>query len=75
MKKILIINGPNLNLLGTREPGIYGNETMADVIERLRSRFADINIDYFQSNHEGAIIDRLHDADKEDFIGVVLNAG
>ncbi|MDE5821780.1 MAG: type II 3-dehydroquinate dehydratase [Paramuribaculum sp.] len=75
MKKILIINGPNLNLLGTREPGIYGNETMADVIERVRSRFADINIDYFQSNHEGAIIDRLHDADKEDFIGVVLNAG
>ncbi|MBD5173010.1 MAG: type II 3-dehydroquinate dehydratase [Bacteroidales bacterium] len=75
MKKILIINGPNLNLLGTREPGIYGNETMADVIERLRSRFADINIDYFQSNHEGAIIDRLHDADKEDFVGVVLNAG
>ena len=75
MKKILIINGPNLNLLGTREPGIYGNETMADVIERLRSRFADINIDYFQSNHEGAIINRLHDADKEDFVGVVLNAG
>lgn len=75
MKKILIINGPNLNLLGTREPGIYGNETMADVIERLRSRFADIKIDYFQSNHEGAIIDRLHDADKEDFVGVVLNAG
>ncbi|MDE5838291.1 MAG: type II 3-dehydroquinate dehydratase [Paramuribaculum sp.] len=75
MKKILIINGPNLNLLGTREPGIYGKETMTDVIERLRSRFSEVKIDYFQSNHEGAIIDRLHEADKEDYAGVVLNAG
>ncbi|MDE6650949.1 MAG: type II 3-dehydroquinate dehydratase [Paramuribaculum sp.] len=75
MKKILIINGPNLNLLGMREPGIYGKETMTDVIERLRSRFSEVKIDYFQSNHEGAIIDRLHEADKEDYAGVVLNAG
>ena len=75
MKKILIINGPNLNLLGTREPGIYGKETMTDVIERLRSRFSEVKIDYFQSNHEGVIIDRLHEADKEDYAGVVLNAG
>ncbi|MDE6048083.1 MAG: type II 3-dehydroquinate dehydratase [Paramuribaculum sp.] len=75
MKKILIINGPNLNLLGTREPGIYGSETMADVIDSLRFRFTGCNIEYFQSNHEGEIIDRLHSADKEDFIGVVLNAG
>ncbi|MDE7451845.1 MAG: type II 3-dehydroquinate dehydratase [Paramuribaculum sp.] len=75
MKKILIINGPNLNLLGTREPGIYGSETMADVIDSLRSRFTGCNIEYFQSNHEGEIIDRLHSADKEDFMGVVLNAG
>lgn len=75
MKKVLIINGPNLNLLGTREPGIYGSETMADVMDGLRNRFTEISIDYFQSNHEGDIIDRLHSADKEDFVGVVLNAG
>lgn len=75
MKKVLIINGPNLNLLGTREPGIYGSETMADVMDGLCNRFTEISIDYFQSNHEGDIIDRLHSADKEDFVGVVLNAG
>ena len=51
MEKILIINGPNLNLLGTREPGIYGCETMADVIDSLRSRFTGCAIEYFQSNH------------------------
>lgn len=75
MKKVLIINGPNLNLLGTREPGIYGNVTMADVMDGLRNRFPEITIEYYQSNHEGDIIDRLHSADKEDFVGVVLNAG
>lgn len=75
MEKILIINGPNLNLLGTREPGIYGNSTMDDVISGLRAEYNDIEIEYYQSNHEGAIIDRLHAADKENFRGVVLNAG
>ncbi|MDE6264274.1 MAG: type II 3-dehydroquinate dehydratase [Paramuribaculum sp.] len=75
MEKILIINGPNLNLLGTREPGIYGNNTMDDVISGLRAEYSDIEIEYYQSNHEGAIIDRLHAADKENFRGVVLNAG
>lgn len=75
MEKILIINGPNLNLLGTREPGIYGNNTMDDVISGLRAEYSDIEIEYYQSNHEGAIIDRLHAAAKENFRGVVLNAG
>lgn len=75
MEKILIINGPNLNLLGTREPGIYGNSTMDNVISGLRAEYNDIEIEYYQSNHEGAIIDRLHAADKENFRGVVLNAG
>ncbi len=75
MEKILIINGPNLNLLGSREPGIYGNSTMDDVISGLRAEYKDIEIEYYQSNHEGDIIDRLHSADKENFRGVVLNAG
>lgn len=75
MEKILIINGPNLNLLGTREPGIYGNSTMDNVISGLRAEYNAIEIEYYQSNHEGAIIDRLHAADKENFRGVVLNAG
>ncbi len=72
--KILIINGPNLNLLGTREPEIYGHETMDDVMADLRRQFPDDEIDYFQSNWEGAIIDRLQDAAYDDTEGIVLNA-
>lgn len=75
MKKILIINGPNLNLLGTREPGIYGSNTMESALADLRSRFPDIDIAYYQSNHEGDIIDRIHAADTDGCDGVVLNAG
>lgn len=71
--KILIINGPNLNRLGTREPQIYGTQTDKDIVDGLRSRFADTDIDYFQSNHEGAIVDRLHEADGK-YDGIVLNA-
>ena len=71
--KILIINGPNLNRLGTREPQIYGTLTDKDIVDGLRSRFADTAIDYFQSNHEGAIVDRLHEADGK-YDGIVLNA-
>ena len=71
--KILIINGPNLNRLGTREPQIYGTLTDKDIVDGLRSRFADTDIDYFQSNHEGAIVDRLHEADGK-YAGIVLNA-
>lgn len=73
--KYLIINGPNLNLLGTREPGIYGRLTMDEILDNVDSRFADAEIDYFQSNHEGDIIDRLHSAAEEGFRGIALNAG
>ncbi len=74
--KILIINGPNLNLLGRREPGIYGNETMDVCIQNLRDCYANDQIEYFQSNHEGAIIDKLHEVGfDEQYIGIVLNAG
>lgn len=75
MKRILIINGPNLNLLGTREPGIYGSQTMDSVITGLRQRYPDIELLYYQSNHEGDLIDRIHAADKEGIFGIVLNAG
>lgn len=77
MKKVLIVNGPNLNLLGVREPGIYGAESMEAVLAQLRREFADVDIEYFQSNHEGAIIDRLHAAayGASPADGIVLNAG
>lgn len=71
---ILIINGPNLNLLGKREPSIYGNHDFETYFQELKTLFADHQLEYFQSNHEGAIIDKLHEkgfsAD-----AIVLNAG
>lgn len=72
--KIEIINGPNLNLLGKREPGIYGNESFEEYLEKLRARFPYITIEYFQSNCEGQLIDRIHAAGFE-ADGIVLNAG
>lgn len=74
MKKILVINGPNLNLLGVREPSIYGSESFVSYFEQLKGRFANVELEYFQSNHEGAIIDRLHEVGFS-YDGVVLNAG
>ncbi|MCL6220221.1 type II 3-dehydroquinate dehydratase [Zunongwangia pacifica] len=71
--KLLIINGPNLNLLGTREPEIYGNQTFKEYFHDLQKRFEKIELSYFQSNIEGELIDMLHDARKE-FDGVILNA-
>ncbi|MBD5323395.1 MAG: type II 3-dehydroquinate dehydratase [Bacteroides sp.] len=74
--KILIINGPNLNLLGRREPGIYGSNTMESCLASLRRRYPDIDIEYFQSNSEGALIDRIHAVGFDDtYRGIVLNAG
>ena len=70
--KILIINGPNLNMLGRREPGIYGAMSWDDYVPRLRAKFPDVEITCFQSNHEGAIIDTLQQAECD---GIVLNAG
>jgi 3-dehydroquinate dehydratase II len=72
---ILILNGPNLNLLGTREPEVYGHGTLADLEAELRGVFPDVDLSFFQSNHEGALIDRLHQADAESIDGVVFNAG
>ena len=59
--KILILNGPNLNLLGTREPDLYGQETMDHCLASLRKRFPQVEIEYYQSNHEGALVDRLQE--------------
>lgn len=73
--KILIINGPNLNMLGQREPDIYGSETFDDVLQQLRAEFSAMSIHYFQSNHEGAIVDRLQESLKEDWQALVVNMG
>ena len=71
--KIVIINGPNLNLLGTREPGVYGNQTFEQFYQELNSYFPQVEFDYFQSNVEGELIDRIQ---KEGFScdGILLNA-
>lgn len=61
MKRIEIINGPNLNLTGRREPEVYGTTTMEDCVARLRQAFPDVEIGYYQSNVEGEIINRLHE--------------
>lgn len=72
MKKILIINGPNLNLLGTREPQIYGEKGFETILEDLRREFSDCTLEYIQSNHEGEIIDALQQSEHD---GIILNAG
>jgi 3-dehydroquinate dehydratase II len=72
--KILIVNGPNLNLLGLREPDVYGEQTFADYFAELQAAFPQVELHYFQSNHEGALIDKLHEAGFS-FDGVVINAG
>jgi len=74
MKRIQIINGPNLNLLGKREPTVYGNQTFEDYFQELKLLFLETQLDYFQSNTEGAIIDKLHETGF-DYDGIVLNAG
>ncbi len=71
---ILIINGPNLNLLGKREVDIYGKESFESYLEKLRQQYKNINIDYYQSNVEGFIIDKLQEAGFS-FDGIILNAG
>ena len=89
--KILIINGPNLNLLGQREPGIYGSESFDAYLEQLRAKYPDITIDYFQSNVEGELINKMQQAGffeapapassapggspAGSYAGIILNAG
>ncbi len=73
MKKIIIINGPNLNLLGKREPEIYGNKSFEEYYHALEIKYPDIHLEYFQSNHEGAIIDKLQEVGFA-HDGIILNA-
>ena len=77
MPKVLVINGPNLNLLGTREPHIYGSTTLADVEAGLRAQGETLGVEVlcFQSNHEGAIVDRIHAARTEGVGWILINAG
>lgn len=73
--KIIVINGPNLDMLGKREPTVYGNNTLEDLENYIRNEFKEkIDVEFFQSNYEGAIIDMLHKANDE-FDGVVINPG
>lgn len=74
MKKIMIINGPNLNLLGVREKDIYGSQDFQSFFDELKRQYPAVELSYFQSNHEGAIIDKLHEIGFS-HDGVVLNAG
>ncbi len=72
--KIQIINGPNLNLLGVREPSVYGNATFGDYLAQLKSKYPDAEIEYFQSNVEGEMINKIHEVGFS-YDGIVLNAG
>lgn len=74
MKKILIVNGPNLNLLGVREPSIYGYDSFESYMPQLRAEFPDVKIKYYQSNVEGELINKLQEVGFE-YDGIVLNAG
>lgn len=72
--QLIIINGPNLNLLGTRQPEVYGNRTFEEYYQELKNLFQQFSIDYFQSNIEGEIINKLHETGFS-FAGIILNAG
>ena len=76
MSKILVLNGPNLNLLGVREPGVYGTVTLADIEHEVTEYAAErgVQVDCFQSNHEGVLIDKLHEA-RGLYDGIVYNPG
>jgi len=72
--KILIINGPNLNLLGKREPEIYGSQSFEDFFETLKSTFPDVNLEYYQSNVEGELVSKIHEVGFS-YDAILLNAG
>jgi len=74
MIKIAIINGPNLNLLGNREPDIYGDQTFEQYFEFLKLKYPEVEFVYYQSNHEGSLIDKIQELGF-DYDGIVLNAG
>lgn len=72
--QILIVNGPNLNLLGVREPDVYGKETFSDYLKNLQKKYSDVDISYFQSNIEGELINKIHEVGFL-YDGIILNAG
>ncbi len=71
--KLIIINGPNLNLLGKREPEVYGSDSFEDYFVKLKSKYSNIELEYYQSNIEGELIDKLHEVGF-DYDGIILNA-
>ena len=75
--KLLVLNGPNLNLLGTREPEIYGHTTLSQIMEELRQEAASLGyeMETYQSNHEGGLIDQVQRAVQENFSGIIINPG
>ena len=75
IRNIHIINGPNLNLLGRREPEVYGHVTFEDSFDSLKKEFPETKLHYMQTNHEGVIIDYLHQYGFEEYTGIILNAG
>ncbi|MEN3325142.1 type II 3-dehydroquinate dehydratase [Mariniflexile soesokkakense] len=74
MKKLIIINGPNLNLLGKREPAIYGSLSFTEFLEEVKDKYPMVQIDYFQSNIEGELIDKMHEVGFS-YDGIIINAG
>ena len=74
INQIIIINGPNLNLLGKRDPEVYGHISFEEYFLQLQEKFPDIKLEYYQSNHEGGLIDKLHQVGFEDY-GIVINPG
>ncbi|HQT92273.1 MAG TPA: type II 3-dehydroquinate dehydratase, partial [Candidatus Kryptobacter bacterium] len=73
--KLLVANGPNLNLTGTREPQIYGSDTLAVINSELKELFPAVTFEFFQTNSEGDLVDKIQSVEKEGFDGVVLNGG
>lgn len=75
--KILLLNGPNLNLLGTREPEVYGSQSLDDIVAALKDYAADhqVQLEHLQSNHEGVLIDQIHLAKEQGVCGLIINPG
>ena len=75
--RVLVLHGPNLNLLGQREPDVYGRQTLADINDSLAllATELDAEVDTFQSNHEGDLIDKIHSASSDGFAGIIINPG
>ena len=73
--KILVLNGPNLNLLGSREPDVYGHDSLDQIMQRLVGQATSMgaDLDHFQSNHEGGLIDQIHRAGRESYTGIIIN--